>query len=750
MNRTLLFPAALTLALAWPQAPWARAQEDSYARGLRLAQAVAVPEQDRPRRFLIADQLLGPRTADQTALENGLKMHALLGSNTIFTRDFGALDAQAPALGKRYGLSRGWQAVYRPLNGIDKEGAYFSWSTSAQSQATVANWARQQGDIARKAQRDPGEVSLFHIADEPGWYFPLTFSAMVANAQRMDQFHRYLQRKGLRPADVGANSWDNVQPIGASQAADLPSRRLYYWSVRYSTESISDGLRLWTRSLQSELGPQVRTTTNLNNVLGRWYAPSPGVKYNNNLDTGPDAGEGFPDWLDLGRKRGVTAMWSEDWFDDKTAQMWTMTADTLRAAQIEGQNAQPLQGQAQVLDRVGTVHVAKVDADQDAPEFGGYVVGRKISSTWGARLKAMSLLSRGAKILQWYTWGPHERFGDGYSDNEAAYAAIASTNRLIGRSESLLYPGRRAQSRVAILLPQSAYAWDRAPALPLYAHEIRGLHPALTNNGWPVDFVDETNLANGDLAARGYAMIFVTSPNLSSAAQSRLRDWIQAGGTAVFSPGAATADEYNTPTRTLDEARGIRGRVPDRWAMNDEVSSRKDITFNDPDWGSAMKVSRPVMPLDVADAKVDATSQGAPALAHKRFGQGLCVSYGFWPGVNYFDSATLGYGPIARGMNPALTQALTAPLRLTRLSKPIETGIEGVEAARLDSDAGSAVVLLNWTRAAVPNASILIHNTPNVRSVESAERGRLDYAREGDGIRVAVPLSDTDVLLLRP
>lgn len=747
MNKTL-FPA-LAVALAAQTAPSLRAQEDVYARGLRLAQAVAVPEADRPRRFLIADLLLGPRSADRTALENGLRMHALLGSNTIYTRDFGELDAQAPALAKKYGINRGWQAVFRPMHGGEKE-AFFSWSTSARSEATVSKWAGGEGDLARKVSRAPGEVSLFHIADEPAWYYPATLSSMVAGPDRLDLFHKYLQLKGLQPGDVGAALWAQVQPIGASQATDLPSRKLFYWSARYSTDALSDGLRIWTRALQREFGPQVRTTANWNNLLGRWYAPSPGVKSGNNTDVGPDAATGYADWLDVGRARGATAMWSEDWYDDRHAQYWTQTADVLRAAQVEGHNAQPLKGASQVLDRAGSVRVASVDADGDAPEFGGYVVGLRLSSTWGARLKAMSLLSRGAKILQWYTWGPHNRFSNGWSDNEAAYAAVASTNRLIGRSEDVLYPGRRAQSRIALVLPQSAYAWDKLPQMPLYGQELGSLQPALTNNGWPVDFIDETNVANGDLQKRGYAMAFVSAPNLSSRAQGQLRDWINGGGTAVFSPGAATSDEYNTPTRILDEARGIRGRAPERWGMNDEVSARRDIAFNSEEWGSAIKVSRPIMPLEVADARVDATSGGAPVLAHKRFGQGLSVSYGFWPAVNYFDAATTGYGPLVRGVNPALTATVTAPLRLTRLPKPIETGIEGVEASRLDSDAGSAVVLLNWTKTAQPSVSILIHNVANVRSVESAERGPLEFGREGDGIRVRVPLADTDVLMLRP
>jgi hypothetical protein len=736
------------LCLEPSQPAWA--QEDSYSRGLRLARASAVAPEDRPRRFVIADTLLGPRREDRAALDNGLQMMASLGMNTLFVRDFGALDTEAPALAARLGMSRGVQAVYQPLNGIDKEGAFFSWSASARDPQTVAKWTREQNGLSRKVGRDPGQVVLFHIADEPGWYFPANLGAISAGADRLNLFHRFLQSKGLQPRDVGAASWGEVRPIPVSQATDLPSRRLYYWSVRYSTEAISDGLRVWTEGLQREFGPQVRTTANWNNLLGRWFVPSPGAKHANNRDVSADAATGAADWLDVGRKRGVTALWSEDWFNDNISQHWTYIADTLRAAHIEAQLAEPLKGPTQVLDRGGAVRVARVGTDAAAPEFGGYVVGLRISSEWGARLKAMSLIGRGAKILQWYTWGPHERFTNGYSKNEAAYPAIASANRLIGRAEDLLYPGRRPLSRVAIVLPQSAYPWDSGAPMPLHLHEIRGLHPALTNNGWPIDFVDETNVARGDLKKRGYAMAFVAAPNLSVRAQQELSGWIENGGTAVFSPGAVAADEYNTPVRILDQARGVRAQVLARHLMNEQSTVRRDVAFSDADWGAAIKVSRPVSPLDVTDARVVATSGGAPVLAHKRFGRGLAISYGFWPGVNYFDAASLGYGPIAHGTNPALTKAVTAPPRLTRLAKPVETGIEGVEAGRLDSSEGTAVVLLNWTKTAQNQVSVLVRNAPNVRTVESIESGRLQVQREGDGVRVRLPLRDADVLMIRP
>ena len=61
----------------------------------------------------------------------------------------------------------------------------------------------------------------------------------------------------------------------------------------------SSGLKLSRRNL----GAQMLTTSNWQNSLSRWYIPSPGVKFANNSDTGPDAGEGLLDWMDAGRQK---------------------------------------------------------------------------------------------------------------------------------------------------------------------------------------------------------------------------------------------------------------------------------------------------------------------------------------------------------------------------------------------------------------------------------------------------------------
>ena len=709
---------------------WAQneAGDDPYARGLSWAREVAVPEAQRPRRFVIADFVLGPGTADATALDNGLQMMALLGMNTVDAKGFGDLQSSIPDRAKRFGLNRILRAVYAPLNGVVKEKAYFGWNSEALSNGRTQSWAQSEAALVKGINRRNEEVALFHLADEPGWYFPNVGAEMVSNPARLEMFRAYLRSKGLQPNDVGQGSWATVFPVGASAANDVASRRLFYWSVRYPTESAARTMRLWSDAVHQQFGPQAQTTANWNNLLSRWYFPSPNQKWGKNTDAGPDAALGSFDWMEAGRNRAVSTLWSEDWLNDNDAQYWSFIADGLKSAAREG------------------------EAPGYQPEFGGYVVGRRLSGhAAGGKYKALSLIGHGAKTLEWYVWGPEGKFkGNGYSENRNAYREIADANRLIGRAESLLFPGRPQRSRIAILMPTSAPAWDASPLAPLYQHEMKGLHFALMHAGYAVDFLDETNLAKGDLTSRNYNLIYITAPNVSVAAQNGLRDWINKGGTAVFSPGAAGADEYNTPTSILDATRGVRSQVLPRATVADEVRQITPIAFRDAAWGSDANVIRAVAGLNVTDATTVATANGTPAMAYRVAGQGLAVSYGFWPGASYFDSPRRGdVTRLPINWNDALRAIVVAGPRVTKIRKSVEVGTPEVEAARLDSDAGIAVTLLNWTDVPLENLAVTIRNAGAIQSVGSAERGAIPFTREGDSIRLSLPLRDVDVLMLR-
>jgi hypothetical protein len=728
-----------------PPPPPPPPRDPLYQQNLQRAQAVALAPSDRPKQFIISDLIIGPATTAQPlvnpqTLDDAVQTLALLGINTPQIESFGQLDPQIETVARNYGMSRfrgGVSAPYGP--------GYWTWQTGYFTPTSVDQWA---ANLANQYQNvlhvSPADVALFHTADEPTWYYPDVFSDMNANPSAVAMFQQFLQSKGLQPADVGAADWSTVHPIGRSQAVDLPSRRLFYWSARFAPESMSDGMRILQDALKRHFNPNIITTSDWNNNINKFYVGSPNAPLYKGQSAGPDTARGGPDWMDFGRKASVGATWTEYWFQDRDSKYAGYYADAVRSAAEEG----------------GTT-------------CGAYVVGLSLTQgPSGGRYKGLATLAHGCKVLEWYVNGPEERFpGNGYSNYPEAYRQIADANRLIARSEDLLYPGRPLKSKVAMFMSGSSNVWDTPTAAVaatsgrdyVYQAEMDAAYFALSHQQFnPINFLDETNLAHGDLTNRGYSAIYVTSPNMSSAAQTALRSWIQAGGVAYFSPGAAAADEYNTPAHILDDARGlvsgaIQGRAP-----SEDTSLRTRISFlnaliagnvpvalpNDVE-----TVSRQTVALQLTTATpVARYDDGSVAMAANNFGNGIAVSAGFWGASAYYDSSFSGGAPLGHlpsSWSPSLREIVTATARAANMQKPVELSQEVVEAARLDSAGGVAVTLLNWTDTPINSLTVTVHNVGTVTSVQAADSGAsLAFTQSGSDVTVTIPLATVDVLKL--
>ena len=74
-----------------------------------------------------------------------------------------------------------------------------------------------------------------------------------------------------------------------------------------------------------------------------------------------------------------------------------------------------------------------------------------------------------------------------------------------------------------------------------------------------------------------------------------------------------------------------------------------------------------------------------------------------------------------------------------------------VEARRLESDAGIAVVLFNWTGAPLAKCTATIRGAARFPRISSGRHGRLSGpAVDKTSRSVTLPLDDVDVLLLEP
>ena len=96
------------------------------------------------------------------------------------------------------------------------------------------------------------------------------------------------------------------------------------------------------------------------------------------------------DWMRAGRLGAHTA-WTEDWFRDSAADIWSVYAAAMRSATMDGSQG-----------------------------LGGHVVGQSLGlMSAGGKYKILPLVGAGSKGYCAYTFGPIFQFDDGWSENSS-------------------------------------------------------------------------------------------------------------------------------------------------------------------------------------------------------------------------------------------------------------------------------------------------------------------------------------------
>lgn len=695
-----------------------------FARYLSSAEACAVAPVDRPRRFIISNGLIGLGSGLRS-VQDGIRAAAAVGHNTLQIWNFSP--TVSPEAIRAAAVSNGITgyrlAVYNPPS-------YFDYNTNLVDPAYLDAWADSFKPALAAMGGQTNEVLDFKIADEPGWYYPYRLQEVATNASRLAVFRDFLSEKGFAPDTFGQPAWSNVFPMPLSGATNLPSKRLLFWTARFYTESLGRSFAAATEALQRRFQPRLFTAANFNNWPGRFFVPSPNAKIANNPDVGPDSAMGMPDWFDLARKRGVSCLWTEDWFGDRSAQQWSYYTDLLRCA-----------------------------ARESGIEYGAYVVGLTTGGMKdGGAYKILSLIGHGAKVIDPYIFASYYAFANCWSESPAAYRSLADGLRLVGRAERLLYPGRPRTGTVALLLPQASQVWETNSTLKLNLSELSGLHAGLIHSQYPVDIVDDIDLENGLLASNRYAALYITAPNLSTNAQRAVLDWVGAGGTLALLPGSCGADEYNEPAPGITSVMGCAwGEVPRVMAPTTGFVTQAVVAVQDGRIGVASDLSRAqTAPLMVTDGtELARFADGSAALVEKGIGSGRILSFGYWPGTSYvlgrddFDLTRL-----PRDWPAATRALLTAPARLAKAGKFVTVSADGVEAALLESSAGVAVTLLNWFGDPLAAVTVTVPMSPDmnraarhgVLRVESAVSGPLTPIVQGGQLSITLPLAAVDVV----
>lgn len=682
-------------------------------------EGVQLPEKERPKLFPIVDRFIGG-DQDRRAWKEGIEQLGRAGFSAIMLPPQKEIRDLLLSTGRK---RTSW-AVYSP------PGYAFALDEKI-TPASIDDWAEKIAKPYRDAGYARDDMALFALSDEPGWYYPKMLTELAKSTAGLERFRAYLQTQKLTPKDVGFTHWDDVKPIGRSQAKEVPSRRLFYWSMRFFAHDSAQHFANSTRALEKAFAPGTPIFTNWNFFAGRCYVPGPVA--NNGDKTSPDAAMGGHDWLEFGRLRGSTMLWTEDWFGDGKAYQWSYYCSHLRCA-----------------------------AEKGGVQFGGYVIPRTAGDRAdGIVQKILCVVGSGGKALKYFVFGPEYNFpGNCYSERAAVLPKMAEAHKMIGAAEDLLWPGKRPAPQVAILHPRSAQMWDAREQVVAKGisdatnHNLNGstvdhlaevfdIYLALQHANIPVDIVDEDDLSPEGL--KRYKVVYATSPNIPAEGQTGVAAWVKAGGTLVTVSGTGQADRYDEPCTILADALGVHEKARPRLLVPN-TTALKEVIRSEDDTFAAVGV---VGTLDEKQAGVTAKfKDGRAARVERTVGAGRVVHFPWLPGLSYWHSARQTKDRLPAGFNERIRELIVAPT--AGVTPPVRVAVPFVETPLLLSDKGAAVTLLNWRGEPVEKLAVTVRVPFAVREVTSVKLGKLDFTRSGADIVLTLPLGAADVVLLRP
>ena len=678
--------------------------------------AAVLRPSERPKHFLIVDRFIGGDN-DRLDWEEGISHLAKTGITAMIV---------PPSAPLRRMLMK--NSLRRIALGAGITGGPLGLQSSA---AKVENWSSAFASRYLKADYQPGDFSLFALADEPGWYFPSVLQAVDEDPGALQEFRNYLAQQHLTPAMLGANRWDEVYPSGYSKVspgAPLPPRRLFYWTCQFFTWEAAEHMREGTTQLHRAFTPKLKTFSNWNNFAGQYYYR--GFRAHNPDFSSPDEAMGTPDWFEFGRMHATDLLWTEDWFGNNRAYQWSFYAAKFRSI-----------------------------AYKNGLGFGGYVIGRTAGEPVDGMLqKILTLVGSGAKAVFYYNFGPEYTFpGNCYSEVPGVPAQLARADKMIAKAEDMLWPGREPRVEVAILQPRSAEVWDglhipkgsavvgatntNANGATLdYMAEIFDEYLALEMSDIPVDFVSEDGLTDGTL--NKYRVLYITEPDIPSEGQQAIARWVMGGGTLAMAPGAAQGARYDEPVSILTSLSGSP-RHSRSYLQNVQTLKQTESIGNVPVFGGSPE------PAPMGKA-VSSFNDQIPAIQRDNVGKGNVFYYTYLPGLSFAHFAIDAQLSLQRSPEAdALRKLVLAPVRMAGVTAPVQVNSAYVETPMLVSSAGAAITLLNWTGNDLSSVRVTVRTPFRITKAESVTRGRIKVRRQGDNVTFALPLGAADIVTLR-
>ncbi len=565
------------------------------------------------------------------------------------------------------------------------------------------------------------------------------------NEQALKHFHAWLGAQKISPRDLGVRRLEEVRPIETpvdlrerAKANETAARRIFYYTSRFRQHAATERVAWHTESFHRHF-PSGAVTSML--VADHPYFAGSGL----GMGATPNpAWGGYPlaaDWFDIGRKRSVDVIGIEDWMGLQFmyGPNWTWEGFQLMGFQ--------------------------------ASIFRSASGGRLPTIAWitpsdetNLRLKSASALCQGAKHFFYWTYGPTATSTENYwSDLRSAYDGVANMTQSLAAAEHIIAPGKPRKTRVALLYSVSSDLWQ--PFGYVHMLERRATYLSLVHEQYLVDMLTEEDIESGRL--NQYDVLYATDPCISEASVDRIASWVKAGGYLYGSCAAGSRNEFNEPDVGLSPVFGIEpsvetqsqsGRYHIRGALNhlpyiDQIQAAEDSDDEVP-------VPFGVIGTKVATKPTTAETigvfrNGEPAVVTQAYGKGKAIYMGACPGLAYIKEAKFVPAELKEKWPGDIRRLINAQSSLSGASKLVELSHPVVEAGVYDAEAGTALVLANFTYEPIQKLKITLRTLQRIRSVRSVINGKLAFSQEKSGPTVGnahratceVELGLNDILL---
>ncbi len=373
------------------------------------------------------------------------------------------------------------------------------------------------------------------------------------------------------------------------------------------------------------------------------------------------------------------------------------------------------------------------------------------------RLKAFSALGQGAKSFYFWSFGPTFAGTENYwSDLRSEYDGIAKFNRLLAKTEDVLYPAKTRSDPVAILYSVSHDIWnpDRQAAFV----EKRLLWHGLRHLQIQPNFVREEDVESGILSR--YKVLYISDWNVTKKASAAIDRWVKSGGVLYLSAGAATHDEFNSHylpafAKKVWSERGSAS-LPHQKSTYNERTSLKRLR---PLANVKMKTEIGEFTLPVLGSRLDINSgltpfgwfeDGKIAGASTSYGKGKIIAIGIMPMLAYGQSANFKRTTLEEKWRSEPRSIIRKPLLEAAFEPIIRSDTAVVDTSFLQGPKGDAVVLVNYLYSPLKSLKLDIRTEKRYSQATSANGGPVKIlSQTGGRVQIEVPLDWTDIIILR-